>query len=45
MFVEYEAWLRRTDVMKKIIVFGGAGFLGSHTADMLTEKGYDVIVF
>jgi len=29
----------------KVIVFGGAGFLGSHTADELTENGYDVKVF
>lgn len=29
----------------KAIVFGGAGFLGSHTADVLTERGYEVIVF
>lgn len=29
----------------KAIVFGGSGFLGSHVADALTEKGYDVIVY
>ena len=27
------------------IVFGGSGFLGSHVADALTEKGFDVTVF
>ncbi|WP_319508440.1 NAD(P)-dependent oxidoreductase [uncultured Methanolobus sp.] len=26
-------------------VFGGSGFLGSHVADVLTEKGYDVRIF
>ena len=31
--------------MKKVIVFGGAGFLGSHTADVLTKEGYDVTIF
>lgn len=29
----------------KVIVFGGSGFLGSHVADALTEKGHDVTVF
>lgn len=31
--------------MKKVTVFGGAGFLGSHVADALTEAGYAVTVF
>lgn len=31
--------------MKKSVVFGGAGFLGSHVADTLTEKGFDVYIF
>ena len=30
---------------KKIIVFGGSGFLGSHVADALTAKGYDVTIY
>ena len=30
---------------KKIIVFGGSGFLGSHVADALTENGFDVTIF
>jgi len=29
----------------KIVVFGGSGFLGSHVADKLTEKGHSVIIF
>lgn len=29
----------------KVIVFGGAGFLGSHVADALTEAGHDVTIF
>ena len=28
-----------------VVVFGGAGFVGSHTADALSEVGYDVTVF
>ena len=28
-----------------VIVFGGSGFIGSHTADALTEKGYKVKIF
>ena len=31
--------------MKKAVVFGGAGFLGSHTADVLTKQGYEVTIF
>jgi UDP-glucose 4-epimerase len=29
----------------KITVFGGAGFLGSHVCDKLSDAGHDVIVF
>jgi UDP-glucose 4-epimerase len=29
----------------KIIVFGGAGFLGSHVADRLSEQKHEVIIF
>lgn len=32
-------------MLKKIIVFGGSGFLGSHAADALTEKGFDVAIY
>ena len=31
--------------MKKIVVVGGSGFLGSHTADELSRRGYDVVIF
>ena len=31
--------------MEKIVVFGGAGFIGSHMSDLLSEKGYDVYIF
>lgn len=30
---------------KKITVFGGSGFLGSHTADALTEAGHEVTIY
>ena len=29
---------------KKIIVFGGSGFLGSHVSDALTDSGHQVII-
>ncbi|MCX5657308.1 MAG: NAD(P)-dependent oxidoreductase, partial [Candidatus Omnitrophica bacterium] len=29
----------------KAIVFGGSGFLGSHVADTLTERGFKVTIF
>jgi len=29
----------------KVTVFGGSGFLGSHVADVLADRGYDVLVF
>ena len=31
--------------MKKVLVIGGAGFLGSHVADTLTAQGYLVSIF
>lgn len=31
--------------MKKVIVFGGSGFLGGHVADELTQRDYDVTIF
>ena len=30
--------------MKKILVTGGAGFIGSHTVDTLVGRGYEVVV-
>lgn len=29
----------------KAIVFGGSGFLGSHVADILSDRGYQVVIF
>lgn len=31
--------------MDSVIVFGGSGFLGSHVADALSDKGYHVKIF
>jgi UDP-glucose 4-epimerase len=30
--------------MKKILVTGGAGFIGSHIVDLLSDKGYEVVI-
>ena len=29
----------------RVLVTGGAGFIGSHTSLLLLEKGYDVIIY
>lgn len=33
------------ELMKTVCVFGGAGFLGSHVCDQLTDEGYLVKIF
>ena len=30
--------------MNRILITGGAGFVGSHTASLLLENGYDLII-
>ncbi len=31
--------------VRKVVVFGGSGFLGSHVADALSDEGYDVTIY
>lgn len=33
------------NAVKKILVTGGAGFIGSHVVDMLMDDGYEVVVY
>jgi UDP-glucuronate 4-epimerase len=33
-----------TDLNKKILVTGGAGFIGGHFCELALEKGYDVVI-
>ena len=30
--------------MKKVIIFGGSGFLGGYVADELTQRNFDVTI-
>ena len=30
---------------KRVLVFGGSGFIGSHVADVLSSSGYNVTIF
>ena len=30
--------------MKKVVIFGGSGFLGSYVADELVRRGYEVVI-
>ena len=30
--------------MARVLVTGGAGFIGSHTVDRLIDEGYDAVV-
>ena len=34
-----------TEKKKVVLVFGGSGFLGSHVAETLNEKGFKVIFY
>ena len=31
--------------MKKILITGATGFVGSHLSELCVEKGYDVVAF
>ena len=30
--------------MKRVLITGGAGFIGSHTASLFLENGFDLII-
>lgn len=39
-----EKIMKRNDVMERILVTGGAGYIGSHTVLDLISKGFDVVI-
>ena len=43
----FELWQRNRlkNMIDKVVVIGGSGFLGSHTADELTRRGFKVVIF
>ena len=40
---EYEVQTRRFIVKKRILITGGAGFIGSHLCDRLVAAGHEVL--
>ena len=32
-------------IREKVLIIGGAGFIGSHTADVLARRGYEIRIF
>ena len=43
-FLNRNIYYKNNKKMKKITVFGGSGFLGSHVVDKLLNRGFEVIV-
>ena len=43
-FLNQNIYYKNNKKMKKITVFGGSGFLGSHVVDKLLNRGFEVIV-
>ena len=37
--------MNKKNQKKKIVVIGGSGFIGSHASDVLSDEGYEVIIF
>ena len=43
-FIQETFLVRIRKMRKKILITGGAGYIGSHVAKQLLEQGYDIII-
>lgn len=42
---KHKAWMHRPQVMARVLITGGAGFIGRHCARRFVDQGWDVTLF
>lgn len=42
---KFKGRVKLENKMKKVLLTGGAGYIGSHTAVALLDKGYDIVIY